>query len=310
FNPLGNGEPMEPGDCWFLAALGALTMNENMFSQVVPSNQSCQQNYCGIFHFRFWHFGDWTDVVVDDQLPTDERGNLIFVHSSDKNEFWCALLEKAYAKLQGSYADLHMGQISEALVDFTGGILIDIELAKAPDNLWQWMQKADNQRLFMGCSTPSGKLEFKLPNGLLLTHAYTVTGIKEVKKNQKEQLVRVRNPWGNAEWNGSWSDNSKEWDIVDPKVKKRLLLNRNDGEFWMALKDFMANFKRLVFCSPNPDFMIDQSHLQWHYACHQEKWVKGVTAGGKMRYKGKSCSVVVRALTSQLRRCSFDSCSG
>ena len=113
----------ELGNCWFLAALANLAENADRFNRVVPNGQEDfeSKNYAGIFRFRFWKQLEWHEVVIDDRLPT-RNGKLIYAHSDDHNEFWGALLEKAYAKYYGSYKSLEGGLALEAAVDFTGGI--------------------------------------------------------------------------------------------------------------------------------------------------------------------------------------------
>ena len=78
--------------------------------------------FSGIFHFKFWQYGEWVDIVVDDFFPT-KNGYLIFLESDSPDEFWTALIEKAYAKLYGNYVSaLSGGLMASAMEDLSGGV--------------------------------------------------------------------------------------------------------------------------------------------------------------------------------------------
>jgi calpain-15 len=73
----------------------------------------------GIYWLRFFKNGEWEEIVVDDYFPCYPKGGPIFSYNTN-NELWLLLLEKAYAKLHGSYGNLLEGTPIEAFYDLTG----------------------------------------------------------------------------------------------------------------------------------------------------------------------------------------------
>ncbi|XP_071765087.1 calpain-9 [Centroberyx gerrardi] len=276
------------GDCWLLAAIASLTLHKDVLARVVPHDQSFDRGYAGIFHFQFWQHNKWLDIVVDDRLPS-VRNRLVMVHSASNNEFWSALLEKAYAKLHGSYESLKGGSTMEAMEDFTGGVGEVYETKKAPDNLFSIMKKALDRGSMLGCSidiTSSAESEAQTASGLVKGHAYSITGLEEVNyRGGKVKLIRVRNPWGQVEWNGPWSDKSREWDLIDRAEKTRILQNSTeDGEFWMEFEDFKANYDKTEICNRTPDSLTDNVKRHWEVSLFEGNWIRGSTAGGCRNY--------------------------
>uniref|UniRef100_A0A3P9NIK8 Calpain 2, (m/II) large subunit, like n=1 Tax=Poecilia reticulata TaxID=8081 RepID=A0A3P9NIK8_POERE len=244
------------GDCWLLAAIASLTLNKQVLSRVVPHGQSFTENYAGIFHFQFWQFGDWIDVVVDDRLPTRDR-KLLFVHSAEGSEFWSALLEKAYAKINGCYEALSGGSTIEGFEDFTGGIAERHELARPDPHLFKIIQKALKRGSLLGCSI-------------------------DVRLGSSITTLILRNPWGQVEWTGAWSDNSED--------RERLTNRSEDGEFWMSFSDFLREYSQLEICNLTPDSLTDDEYQKWAETEFEETWRRGVSAGGCRNYPGSSSS--------------------
>ncbi|KAH8305283.1 hypothetical protein KR018_011858 [Drosophila ironensis] len=282
----------ELGDCWLLAAAANLTQDSTMFFRVVPPDQDFQENYAGIFHFKFWQYGKWVEVVIDDRLPT-VYGELIYMHSTEKNEFWSALLEKAYAKLHGSYEALKGGTTCEAMEDFTGGVTEWYDIKEAPPNLFSIMMKGAERGSMMGCSLEPDPhvLEAETREGLIRGHAYSITkvclmDISTPNRQGKLPMIRMRNPWGNdAEWSGPWSDSSPEWRFIPEHTKEEIGLNFDrDGEFWMSFQDFLNHFDRVEICNLSPNSLTEDqqqsSRRKWEMSMFEGEWSSGVTAGG------------------------------
>ncbi|KAL1124154.1 hypothetical protein AAG570_001924, partial [Ranatra chinensis] len=288
-------------DCWMLAALACLTSKEELFRRVVPDGQSFKENYAGIFHFKFWQYDRWVDVVIDDRLPTI-KGHIDFMESSQSNELWSALLEKAYAKMYGSYGALNYGNEAEAMADFTGGVVEVYDLAdnQPPVNFYNIMLKAYQRSALITCSIIGNPddTEGVEELGLVLGHAFSITSIRYVKTRTSNRvpLLRVRNPWGGeVEWRGMWSDKSEAWKSLTEETKKELGIEcADDGEFWISYKDFVKHFGcveicYLCPCSLGERDLGDGVQKWWQMYSFEGEWVKGVSSGGPSYNKNTFC---------------------
>jgi hypothetical protein len=137
------------------------------------------------------------------------------------------LIEKAYAKLHGCYEALNGGVIDDGLADLTGLVPERIRIQEQvrekekSEDLWRLLMSYKSEKTLLGCSingeavaTGDVRDEDGVSTGLLTNHAYAIIDVLYVRNKSKRKgrnrLLRIRNPWGNREWTGPWSDYSKE----------------------------------------------------------------------------------------------------
>uniref|UniRef100_A0A3F2YW24 Calpain catalytic domain-containing protein n=1 Tax=Anopheles dirus TaxID=7168 RepID=A0A3F2YW24_9DIPT len=238
------------GNCWFVSSCASLTTHLKLFERVIPrdNGEFDDENYAGMFHFRFWQAGQWIEVIIDDRLPVNEEDELIFMRSSVQDEFWGALVEKAYAKLHGSYEALTNGSGERGMLALTGGITAYYILnGSQPDDLFEIVEEYLSQMALATSGIDENKINSTaLQNiGLLDSHEYSVM---RVSRLDNMNLICLRNPWGHTEWKGDWSDESDMWDGVLEEIKNELHENRNNGEFWMSFQDFVYYFDDVTIC--------------------------------------------------------------
>ncbi|KAF8309417.1 cysteine proteinase [Clavulina sp. PMI_390] len=268
------------GDCWFLSGAAAVATMPGLVDHFCVARDEQVGVYGFMFQRNgVWVDVIIDDLLYtsmpkyeeltpkEQQLYHDDKDkyngtarlgskSLYFAKSATSNETWIALLEKAYAKLHGDYAALTSGHVGEAMEDLTGGVstVIHVNDILDPDVFWKTeLLRANDDRLF-GCSIydlrvgsgthpmdPGYGPPQKTVNGSFrYSHAYSI--IKAIEHKGK-RFLRIRNPWGNSEWTGRWSDGSSEW---TPEWLSALIeLGHSfgdDGSFVMEYEDFLKTW--------------------------------------------------------------------
>ena len=107
------------------------------------------------------------------------------------------------------------------------------------------------------------------------------------------QFVKLRNPWGQGNWEGDWGEGSNKWDDY-PEVFAELSAGEDDdrSSFWMTFGDVANVFGKIYVCRT---FSDEQG---WSQYCCTGDWV-GKTAGGG------PASSMVGGLTSMMNKSSL-----
>lgn len=140
--------PIEPndisqgdlGNCYFMAALGALAargQGEAIRKLFPPTKQQPER---GLYTCRMFASGVEHEIAIDDLLPCSfappgthymDGSTVQPAFAQPMNgELWVPLLEKAWAKLHGSYGRTTSGDPSKSLADLTGAPAYKIRTRK------------------------------------------------------------------------------------------------------------------------------------------------------------------------------------
>ncbi|KAM4659954.1 calpain-10 isoform 4-T4 [Amazona ochrocephala] len=284
------------GDCWFLCACVALQKSKYLLNKVIPPGQPSwtDESYQGCFTCRVWQFGHWVEVTIDDRLPC-LGGKLCFSQCQTEDLFWLPLLEKAYAKVHGSYEQLWAGQVADALVDLTGGIAERWTLKRPGRNMEKEksgmvLEKDVFRRLMnlkeqcvISCSVLDSRQGASEVGEF---HAFVVIDMLNLSEVSGKDifLLRIRNPWGRRCWRGPWCEGGQGWSQVDPVVASKLLSQIQEGEFWVDEEEFFREFDEITMGFPVNEEGQLQSLSTGKVLYHSQNlfgsWVRGQSAGG------------------------------
>ena len=217
----------------------------------------------GIYGLQLYVLGVPTTVTIDDRMPLDASGRLVFGGISKDQALWGALVEKAFAKLHGTYENIisgdarhsievlsgahatryphrgHAANADKAVTDtFAAQAVFDAILAHSDD--WSMISAHTD-----GAGGASNQEQTAL--GLARDHVYTVLGAWEVGG---ERLLRIRTPWGRERYTGPWADrDSANWDRTlqgqaDTFAERfpELHAEEDDGVFFIDYLSYHAEF--------------------------------------------------------------------
>jgi Ca2+-binding EF-hand superfamily protein len=230
---------------WFIAALNIILAKPQVVKSLFLSTG--QEESYGRYCVRFFKDGVVRRVIVDDLLPCTQLGTpLCSLAEGSTAQAWVPIVEKAYAKLHGTYESCSGGTVDYALRDLTGGNVERLQLSssdyddlrkggsegiKNRANLWEKLNKR-RKHGFVAATRVTGQTDEEkigdrkaVEQGLVLGYTYGVVDMYDTinASGDRVRLVKLRTPHSsyngkglpkrgtNRRWIGSWSKRSREY---------------------------------------------------------------------------------------------------
>jgi calpain-15 len=166
-----------PGDKYFLPAISALARFPNRIKTVFHFTTALHQ--ACIYRLIVKVSGEIQEIVIDDYVPVySDSGRPVFCKSNGE-EVWVMLIEKAWAKLKGSYGAILKGCPHEVLSTFCLGPCRSYDLTtrakESFSHIWEDLKQA-YCRHFTVCATSNSA-----PRQPLLepSSVYAILGVSE-----------------------------------------------------------------------------------------------------------------------------------
>ena len=196
--------------CYFLATLSSLADHKDLIGTLFETKE---YNKSEVYLVKFYINGYLTPVVVNERVPArtlkDGSEATAFAGRPD-GQLWVSILEKAWAKLHGTYARAEIGFVPDAFSHLTGVPCKQYNHVSIRDRneWWETLKKYSGMNYIMMSSSK----EANTANGISPAHAYTLLSYVELASNKKVvKLLKLRNPWGHGIWTGDWSNKSPLW---------------------------------------------------------------------------------------------------
>ncbi|MCQ2817588.1 MAG: C2 family cysteine protease [archaeon] len=234
------------GDCYFLSGIASLAKYQALIKEKFRTKE---YNDLGYYELILFIEGEWQIVFVDDYFPYDPgMKDWVFAKPNGK-ELWVMLLEKAWAKANGGYTNIDGGFVRETWDAITGFPTEKINhIGPEPMDVFTSIKKASVKGHLMSCGSKADAKVTKFD--LVAGHAYTLLAGKDWPEKDIN-LIQLRNPWGmgaeGGEWTGPWSDSDKKHWTEEAKEHFGQS-DKNDGIFFMDLKDFLNYFDSSFIC--------------------------------------------------------------